>query len=152
MAENKETPSASESDSDGSVNLPADDRFLAVPISDGGIPAQQKSGCSETMSSARHTGKRRRSTWNFVVFEYELIAIDGIPNLVTKATFSRPDGRSRFLEFLRWAPLVLYRTQQEVKNFNNFIFNSLNRPGKKPGMLSNVIHLSRRFCAKLSRR
>jgi len=30
-----------------------------------------------------------------------LIAIDGIPNLITTATFSRPDGRSQFLKFLQ---------------------------------------------------
>ena len=38
--------------------------------------------------------------------------------------------------------MILRRTQQEVKNFNIFIFNSLNGPGQKPGMLSDVIHLS----------
>ena len=42
MAENEEAPSASESESDGGMDLPADDRFLAVPIAGGGIPAQQK--------------------------------------------------------------------------------------------------------------
>ena len=37
---------------------------------------------------------------------------------------------------------ILCRTQQEVKNFNNFNFNSLSGWGHKPGMLSNVMHLS----------
>ena len=40
--------------------------------------------------------------------------------------------------------VILYRTQQEVKNFNNFIFNSSNGPGQKPGMLSDVMHVSPR--------
>jgi len=39
MAENKETPSTSESDSDGSIALPADDQFLVVPIAGRGVPA-----------------------------------------------------------------------------------------------------------------
>ena len=48
--------------------------------------------------------------------------------------------------------VILYRTQQEVKNYNNFNFNSLNGPGQEPGMLSDVMHLSaQRFCAELSR-
>ena len=49
--------------------------------------------------------------------------------------------------------VIFHRTQQEVKNINNFIFNSLNGPGQKPDMLSDVMHLSpRRFCAELSKR
>ena len=49
--------------------------------------------------------------------------------------------------------VILYRTEQEIKNINNFTFNSLNGPGQKPDMLSDVMHLSpRRLCAKLSKR
>ena len=33
-------------------------------------------------------------------------------------------------------------TQEYVKNFNNFNFNSLNGLGHKLGMLSDVMHLS----------
>ena len=36
--------SASHSDFDGGINLPADDLFLVVPIAGGGISAQQKQG------------------------------------------------------------------------------------------------------------
>ena len=38
---------------------------------------------------------------------------------------------------LVWS-VILWWTQQEVKNFNNFIFNSLNGPGHKPGRLTDV--------------
>ena len=41
-------------------------------------------------------------------------------------------------------PGMLSDVMQEVKNFNNFNFNSLNGLGHKPGMLSNVMHLSAR--------
>ena len=37
---------------------------------------------------------------------------------------------------------MLCRTQQEEKNFNNDIFNSSNGPEHKPGILTNLIHLS----------
>ena len=39
-------------------------------------------------------------------------------------------------------PVILCRTQQQVKNFKNFIFNSLNGPGHKLGILTDLIHLS----------
>ena len=42
MAENEETPSSGESDSDGGIDLPTDDQFLAVPSAGRGIPAHQK--------------------------------------------------------------------------------------------------------------
>ena len=35
------------------------------------------------------------------------------------------------------------QTQQEVKNFTNFNFNSLNGPGQRPGMLSDVMQVCR---------
>ena len=38
--------------------------------------------------------------------------------------------------------VILRRTQQEVKNFNNFNFNSSNGPGHKLGKLSKLMHLS----------
>ena len=60
--------------------------------------------------------------------------------------------------YVKWcnalvSSVILHRTQQEVENFNNFIFNFLNGLGHKPGMLSDVMHLSGQwFCAELSRR
>ena len=38
--------------------------------------------------------------------------------------------------------VILCRTQQQVKNFNNFIFNLLNGLGHKLGILTDLIHLS----------
>ena len=38
--------------------------------------------------------------------------------------------------------VILCRTQEEVKNFNNSHFNSLNCLGQNLGMLSDVMHLS----------
>ena len=38
--------------------------------------------------------------------------------------------------------MILCRTQRQVKNFNNFIFNLLNGLGHKLGILTDLIHLS----------
>ena len=38
--------------------------------------------------------------------------------------------------------VTLCRTQQWVKNFNTSIFNLLNAPGHKLGILTYLIHLS----------
>ena len=41
--------------------------------------------------------------------------------------------------------VILRQTQEEVRNFNNFIFNSSNGPGHKPGMLSDVMQEVKNF-------
>ena len=38
--------------------------------------------------------------------------------------------------------VILHQTQQQVKKFNNFKFNLLNGLVYKPGMLTDLIHLS----------
>ena len=41
--------------------------------------------------------------------------------------------------------VILRQTQEEVRNFNNFIFNSSIGPGHKPGMLSDVMQEVKNF-------
>ena len=46
--------------------------------------------------------------------------------------------------------MILCRTQQQVKNFNNFIFNLLNGLGRKLGILTDLIDLSCIYLAALT--
>ena len=46
--------------------------------------------------------------------------------------------------------MILCRTQQQVKNFNNLNFTLLNGRGHKPGILTNLIHLSCIYLAALT--
>ena len=64
------------------------------------------------------------------------------------------NGPGHKLGFFQSSPLVwlliLCRTQQEVKNFNNFIFNLLNGLEQKLGILTDLSHLSFIYLAALT--